>query len=47
VQEVADGIPGASFVVVPDAAHLPNAEQPGAVNEALAGLLSSGGAGWP
>jgi len=43
LQEVADGIPGASFVVVPDAAHLVNAEQPEAVNEALAGHLARGG----
>jgi 3-oxoadipate enol-lactonase len=39
VREVADGIPGSSFVVVPDAAHLVNAEQPVAVTEALAGHL--------
>lgn len=39
VREVADGIPGSSFVVVPDAAHLVNAEQPLAVTEALADHL--------
>jgi 3-oxoadipate enol-lactonase len=39
VREVADGIPGASFHVVADAAHLLNAEQPAAVNQALAGHL--------
>ena len=39
VREVADGIPGSSFVVVPDAAHLVNAEQPVPVNEALADHL--------
>ena len=42
VREVADGIPGASFVVVADAAHLVSAEQPGAVNEALATHLGRG-----
>ena len=32
---VADGIPGASFVVVPDAAHLVNVERSGEVDEAI------------
>lgn len=36
VRVIADGIPGASFVVIPDAAHLVNAEQPDAINAALA-----------
>ncbi len=45
VQAVADGIPGASFLVVPHAAHLLNAEQPGALNEALAAHLGRGGTG--
>ena len=35
VRQIADGIPGARFVVVPDAAHLVNAEAPDAVNAAL------------
>ncbi|MFC5995918.1 3-oxoadipate enol-lactonase [Pseudonocardia hispaniensis] len=39
VRAIADGIPGATFQVVPDAAHLVNAEQPGTVNDALAAHL--------
>ena len=35
VRQIADGVPGARFVVVPDAAHLVNAEAPEAVNTAL------------
>ena len=35
VREVADGIPGARFVVVPGASHLVNAEQPEAVSEEI------------
>ncbi|WP_219417813.1 3-oxoadipate enol-lactonase [Pseudonocardia nigra] len=35
VRAVADGIPGAEFVVVPHAAHLPTAERPDAVTDAL------------
>ncbi|GEL17526.1 3-oxoadipate enol-lactonase [Pseudonocardia asaccharolytica] len=35
VRAIAEGIPGATFQVVPDAAHLLNAEQPAAVNDAL------------
>jgi 3-oxoadipate enol-lactonase len=35
VRLIADGIPGAQFLVVPDAAHLPNATDPDAVNAAL------------
>jgi len=34
-QEIADGIPGARLLVVPDAAHLANAEQPGVITPAL------------
>ncbi|GAA4865009.1 3-oxoadipate enol-lactonase [Pseudonocardia benzenivorans] len=36
VRAIADGIPGSTFVVVPDAAHLVNAERPEPVNRALA-----------
>jgi 3-oxoadipate enol-lactonase len=32
---IADGIPGASFVVVPEAAHLVNVERPGEFDDAL------------
>ena len=35
VRLIADGIPGAEFLVVPDAAHLPNATDPAVVNAAL------------
>ena len=35
VQLLGDGIPDSEFVVVPGAAHLPNATHPGAVNAAL------------
>jgi 3-oxoadipate enol-lactonase len=35
VRVIADGIPGARFAVVPGAAHLPNATDPGVVNDAL------------
>jgi 3-oxoadipate enol-lactonase len=37
---VADGIPGASFVVVPEAAHLVNVERPDEVDEAIVGHVS-------
>ncbi|MGH3586771.1 MAG: alpha/beta fold hydrolase, partial [Pseudonocardia sp.] len=40
VREIADGIPGAEFVVVPHAAHLVPAEQPDAVTDALAAHLA-------
>jgi 3-oxoadipate enol-lactonase len=36
---IAAAIPGAKFVVIPDAAHLTPVENPGAFNEALAGFL--------
>lgn len=39
VQQIADGIPGARFVVVPDAAHLVNAERPADVNRELTAHL--------
>jgi 3-oxoadipate enol-lactonase len=35
VRQVADGIPGARFVVVPQASHLVNAEQPEADTEEI------------
>lgn len=35
MRELADGIPGADFVVVAEAAHLANVEQPAAVTEAV------------
>lgn len=35
VRLIADGIPGARFIVVPGAAHLPNATDPRMVNDAL------------
>jgi 3-oxoadipate enol-lactonase len=35
MRELAEAIPGAQFVVVPGAAHLPNATDPGTVNAAL------------
>ncbi len=40
VREVADGIPGARFVVVPEASHLVSAEQPEAVTAELRGFLA-------
>lgn len=39
VREIADGVPGAEFLVVPHAAHLLNAEQPQVVTDALAAHL--------
>ena len=39
--EMAQGIPGARLVVVPDSGHLSTMEQPQAVNAALAGWLKS------
>ncbi|WP_214366116.1 3-oxoadipate enol-lactonase [Pseudonocardia sp. H11422] len=44
VRAIALGIAGATFVVVGDAAHLVNAEQPEAVNQALAEHLERSGA---
>jgi 3-oxoadipate enol-lactonase len=40
VREIAEGVPGAEFVVIPHAAHLVNAEQPEAVTGALAAHLA-------
>jgi pimeloyl-ACP methyl ester carboxylesterase len=40
-KEIADGIPGAKFVVVPDSGHLTTLEQPEAVNAALTGWLNA------
>ncbi len=40
-KEIADGIPGAKFGVVPDCAHLSTLEQPDAVNAALAEWLGT------
>ncbi len=40
-QEVSDLIKGAQFVVIPDAGHLPNLEQPAAFNDAVLGFLRS------
>jgi pimeloyl-ACP methyl ester carboxylesterase len=39
--EIADGVPGATLVVVPDCGHLSTLEQPGAVTGALLEWLSS------
>lgn len=41
VRQIADGISGARFVVVPDAAHLLNAERPAEVNQVLMEHLHS------
>lgn len=41
---IAEQVPGAELLVVPQAAHLANAEQPEAVNEALVTHLTGGGA---
>ena len=38
-KEIADAVPGAKFVMVPDCAHLSTIEQPDAVNAALADWL--------
>jgi 3-oxoadipate enol-lactonase len=40
VQAIADGIPGAQFVVVPQASHLVSAEQPDAVTAELRRFLA-------
>ena len=40
-KEIADGIPGASFVVVPECGHLSTIERPEAVNAALAAWLDA------
>jgi len=39
-REIADGIPGARVVIVPDCGHLSTLEQPAAVNAALSNWLS-------
>lgn len=41
VREIADGVGGAEFLVVPDAAHLVNAERPEPVTDALAAHLAT------
>ena len=40
-KEIADGIPGARYVVVPDCGNLSTVERPGAVNAALAAWLEA------
>ncbi len=40
-KEIADGIPGAKFAVIPDSGHLTTIEQPEAVNAALAEWLGT------
>lgn len=40
VKVIADGVPGASYVVLSPAAHLPNLEQPDAVNSLVRGFLA-------
>jgi 3-oxoadipate enol-lactonase len=40
-QEIARGIPGAEVVVIPDAAHLANVEQPQAISGRILGHVSS------
>ena len=40
-KEIADGIPGAKFAVIPDSGHLTTIEQPEAVNAALAEWLGA------
>jgi 3-oxoadipate enol-lactonase len=40
-REIADGIPGARLVVIPEAAHLLNVEQPHSVNAAIADHLTT------
>lgn len=42
VCQIADGIPSARFIVLPEAAHLVNAERPAEVNRALVEHLRSG-----
>jgi pimeloyl-ACP methyl ester carboxylesterase len=41
VREIADGVPGAEFAAVQNAAHLVNAEQPEIVTDALAAHLAA------
>ena len=40
MREIADGIPGARFVVVPEASHLVSAEQPEAVTAEIRRFLA-------
>lgn len=40
-REIHDNLPGSKLVLIPQAAHLSNIEQPAAFNRALAGFLSS------
>ena len=40
-EQLAEGIPGAQFVSIPEAGHLPQCERPGAFNEAVASFLDS------
>jgi 3-oxoadipate enol-lactonase len=44
-REIQQGIPGAKLVLIPQAAHLANIEQPEAFNRALADFLSSPASG--
>ena len=44
-REIQENIPGAKLVLIPQAAHLSNIEQPEAFNRALAGFLSSPASG--
>ena len=39
-EEIHRGMPGSKLVIIPDAAHLSNLEQPEAFNQALAGFLA-------
>jgi pimeloyl-ACP methyl ester carboxylesterase len=40
MRRMAEAVPGAKLVIIPDAAHLPNLDNAAVFNEAIAGFLA-------